>query len=112
MPRVVISGGGVSGLSTGAFLDEVDTVVLESTERAGGNVRTDIVDGRVLDRAANGWLNTEPAMHRLLARLGLTDQITPASERSATRWIYANGEMQIHSKGQIVAQKPLPWLWE
>ena len=89
VPRVIIAGGGISGLATAAFLDGVDKVVLEAAAHAGGNVRSDLVDGRVMDRAANGWLDSEPAMGRLLNRLGLADQVVPASDRSATRWIYA-----------------------
>lgn len=111
VPRVVVIGGGISGLATAAFLEEVDVTVLESGEVAGGNVRTDIVDGRVLDRAANGWLDSEPAMSRLLVRLGLDAEITPASDRSATRWVYANGEMHAVplSPLALIKSSLIPW---
>ncbi len=111
MPRVVVIGGGISGLSAAAFLEDVDVTILEANERAGGNVRTDVVDGRVLDRAANGWLDTEPAMGRLLARLNLTEQVTPASSRAATRWIYADNEMHPAplSPGALIRTRLLPW---
>jgi protoporphyrinogen oxidase len=42
--------------------------VLEAGDSPGGNVRSERVEGRVLDRAANGWLDNEPAMDRLLTR--------------------------------------------
>ena len=111
MPRVIIVGGGISGLATAAFLDDVDGVVLEAAAQAGGNVRSDLVDGRVMDRAANGWLDSEPAMDRLLERLGLADQVIPASDRSATRWIYADGEMQPAplSPAALVRTRLIPW---
>jgi len=109
--RVIIVGAGVSGLATGAFLEDINGVILEASERAGGNVRTDVVDGRILDRAANGWLDTEPAMDRLLDRLGLADAVTPASARAATRWIYADGAMQAAplTPTAMVSTRLLPW---
>ncbi|MEL6349680.1 MAG: protoporphyrinogen oxidase [Myxococcota bacterium] len=96
MAEILIVGAGVSGLATAAFLDGEghDITVLEANDAPGGNVRTEHVGGRTLDRAANGWLNSEPAMDRLLARTGLTDQQLPASDRRAPRWIFADGKMQ------------------
>lgn len=92
MESVVVVGAGISGLSVATFLD-APPLVLEAADRPGGNVRTDAVDGRLLDRAANGWLDNEPAMARLLARAGLTDRVVPASGAFAKRWIHADGRM-------------------
>jgi len=111
LPQVVVIGGGVSGLATAAFLDGVDVAVIEASDVAGGNVRSDHIDGRVIDCAANGWLDSEPAMGRLLARLGLSDEIIPASDRAATRWIYADGEMHAAplSPPALLKTSLLPW---
>jgi len=89
----VIVGGGVSGLAAANCLDGVDVTVLEAAATAGGNVQTDHIDGRIIDRAANGWLDSEPAMDRMLTRLGLSDDVIRANDRAAIRWIYAGGEM-------------------
>jgi len=109
--RVVIVGAGVSGLSTATFLANVPCTVLEAGEMPGGNVRTDYVDGRVVDRAANGWLDSEPAMDRMLDLLGLTAQALPASEKSAIRWIYADGAMQVAplSPPSLLRSRLIPW---
>jgi len=113
MARVVIVGAGVSGLATATFLCAagVDCTVLEAGAEAGGNVRTDRFDGRVLDRAATGWLDSEPAMGRLLDALALSDQIVPASHRSATRWVFADGRMhQVPSGlGTLLRSRLIPW---
>ena len=95
MAQIVIVGAGVSGLATAAFLDGEghDIAVVEASADAGGNVRSARVDGRVCDRAANGWLDNEPAMDRLVARLSLQDQLLPASDRFHSRYIYAGGRM-------------------
>jgi len=111
MPRVVVVGAGVSGLATATFLEDVPCTVLEASETPGGNVRTDYVDGRVIDRAANGWLNSEPAMDRLLELLELSDQAMLASDRSDTRWIYADGAMHEAplSPPALVRTRLIPW---
>jgi len=110
-PRVVIVGAGVSGLATASFLDGVPCTVIEASETPGGNVRTDHVEGRVIDRAANGWLDSEPAMDRLLEKLGLAEQVLPASDRSSVRWIYADNKMQAAplSPPAMLRTRLIPW---
>lgn len=91
---VVVIGAGISGLAAATFLrGNVPLVVLEKSDQAGGNVQSDLVEGRVIDRAANGWLNNEPAMGRLLELAGLTDQVVPAGPKAKVRWIFADGQM-------------------
>jgi len=113
MPRVVIVGAGVSGLATAAFLDDtgLDITVLEAKEEAGGNVRTDRIEGRILDRAATGWLDSEPAMGRLLDRAGLSSKRVSASDKAATRWIFADGRLQAAplTPGAFLRTDLLPW---
>jgi oxygen-dependent protoporphyrinogen oxidase len=111
MARVIIVGAGISGLATAAFLDGVDTQVFEASDAPGGNVRTDRIDGRILDRAANGWLDSEPAMAKLLDQLNLTDQIIPVNERAEIRWIYADGKMQAAplSPREMLQTSLIPW---
>lgn len=92
---VVVVGAGISGLATATFLrDTAPVVVFEKSARPGGNVVSDEVEGRVLDRGANGWLNNEPAMGRLLARAGLSEAVVPAGPKAKVRWIYADGALQ------------------
>lgn len=98
MARIIVIGAGISGLATAAFLDGADAgghelLVLEAGPAPGGNVQTLREGGRIWDRAANGWLNSEPAMDRLIARLGLEGQLLPASDRVKVRWIYADGRL-------------------
>jgi len=111
LSKVVVIGGGVSGLAVANFLDGADVTVLESSERAGGHVRTEQIDGRIIDRAANGWLDSEPAMDRMLQKLDLHEAIIPASDRAATRWIYAGGAMHAAplTPGAFLRTSLLPW---
>jgi len=96
MIDVCVIGAGVSGLAAATFLDDAGHTVQvwEASDAPGGNVRSDLHDGRVIDRAANGWLDNEPAMQELLDHLGLTPRLVPANDRFGTRWILADGRMQ------------------
>jgi len=87
--RVLVIGGGVSGLAAAVFLEAggADVALLEAGGEAGGHVRSESIDGRILDQAANGWLDNEPAMGRLLALLGDRLTVVPASGAYDTRWI-------------------------
>lgn len=94
--RVVVVGGGVSGLMAAAFLvhQGAEVTVLEAV-RPGGNVRSLREDGYTVDAAANGWLDNEPAMGRLLALIGAQERVLPASDRYKRRWIWSEGRAHL-----------------
>lgn len=95
MEEIVIVGAGISGLAAATFMRSsgLDPLVLEAGASPGGNVRSELVDGRVLDRAANGWLDNEPAMSRLLQISGLEGEVVRASDAAKLRWIWSKGAM-------------------
>lgn len=68
MSEVLIVGAGLAGLACGRVLSEagIDFEILESTERAGGRVRTDQVDGFTLDHGFQVLLTAYPACQQLL----------------------------------------------
>ena len=87
----VVIGGGISGLCLAHRLVRAhgldDLVVLEASDYAGGHVRTEEVDGYLLDRGPNGFLDREPLMLEWVEELGLTDELVQANEASARRFL-------------------------
>jgi phytoene dehydrogenase-like protein len=75
MPDVVVVGAGVSGLCCARELHTagLDVLVLERGDAPGGRVRTDAVDGFLLDRGFQVLLTAYPEARRVLdfERLGL-----------------------------------------
>lgn len=66
--QVVIIGGGIAGLCCALSLQEksIPCVVLEASDAPGGRVRTDKVDGFLLDRGFQVLLTAYPEARRLL----------------------------------------------
>jgi predicted NAD/FAD-binding protein len=65
---VVIIGGGLSGLCAAVSLQSagVDFLLLESSDGVGGRLRTDVVDGFLLDRGFAIFLTGYPEAKRVL----------------------------------------------
>ncbi len=65
---VVIVGAGLAGLVAARTLglNGIDSVILEASDGVGGRVRSDIVDGFVLDRGFQVLLTGYPEIHRHL----------------------------------------------
>ncbi len=93
--KVAIVGGGISGLATAAALEVrgCETVVIEGAPRAGGKVRTEVVDGFLCEWGPTGFLDREPASRTLCERLGLTDRIVAASPAAKDRFILHGGDL-------------------
>ncbi len=72
MKRVVVVGGGITGLSCAYRLkDTADVTVLEAGARRGGNLLSVREDGFVLDAGPDAWVASKPHATRLAKDLGL-----------------------------------------
>ncbi len=93
MPRVAVVGAGISGLAAAELLrDGAEITVLEAGDQPGGNIRSERVGDCIFERAANGFLDSEPAMNALVRRVGLEEQLLPAT--GGTRYLYLRGRMR------------------
>jgi oxygen-dependent protoporphyrinogen oxidase len=95
--RIVIAGGGIAGLSTAWAIKQraptVDIVLLESGPRAGGNIRTENLDGYVCESGPDGFLDNAPATMALVRELGLSSRLLPSNDQARRRYIFRNGRL-------------------
>jgi protoporphyrinogen/coproporphyrinogen III oxidase len=98
--KVVIIGGGISGLATAWFLEKkgfTDITILEASERAGGKVSTVFEDGFLVESAPDSFITLKPNALNLVQELGLGEQIIePLTSRF---FIYKDGKLQASPKG-------------
>jgi oxygen-dependent protoporphyrinogen oxidase len=107
--RVVIVGGGIGGLTTAIHLkdrarelsEELEILVLEASQKPGGNIRTDRIDGFTIERGPNGYLDNVPTTPELVSRLGLEDEVQKADESASNRFLYRNRELHLLPSGPL-----------
>ena len=68
MPTVIIIGGGLAGLTAAHQLHQkgVDFLLLEASDRIGGRIKTDRIDGFRLDHGFQVFLTAYPEAQQLL----------------------------------------------
>jgi len=91
--RVIVVGGGISGLATAhAVLQRdrsADVVLLEQSARLGGNITTWRADGFVLDGGPDSWVASKPEATALAKSLGLEGELIatiPENRRALIAW--------------------------
>ena len=93
--KLVIIGGGITGLSLAYFLLEknpsFDIVVLESEKRAGGKIWTDKVNGFLCEGGVNGFLDNRPKTLELVSKLAMTP--LRSSDNARKRFIFSEGKL-------------------
>ncbi len=99
---MAVLGGGIAGLAT-AFNLEMGArdrglgacvTVIESSESLGGKIRTIREDGYLVEEGPNGWLDNEPAMARLLSRIGLEGAALRSEEATRHRFLLVGGRLR------------------
>lgn len=107
-----VVGAGISGLSLAAFASEqLSVCVLEEKDTVGGLLQSRQIDNVRFDEAANGWLDSEPAVEDLIRRIGALSDIAPANNRQATRYLVNNGLHPLSPK-LLVGSTPLLRWWQ
>ncbi|HZX43675.1 MAG TPA: FAD-dependent oxidoreductase, partial [Myxococcaceae bacterium] len=94
--RTAVVGAGISGLTLAWALRERGTpvTVLESSDRVGGQIRSWLDDGFVLEAGPNGLLDRDGAVARLAERLGIAERLRPASAAADRRALFVRGKLR------------------
>ncbi|MFO0841286.1 MAG: protoporphyrinogen oxidase [Gemmataceae bacterium] len=104
MPRVVVVGAGISGLSLAYRLQALcpagEVLVLDGASRVGGTIDTVRREGFLVEAGPNGFPDTNPSTLDLAGSLGLADQLLHASEAAArNRFLLLNGRLRLLPAG-------------
>lgn len=94
----VVVGGGIWGLACARALIRGGhpglVKVLDGSARVGGKINTLCRSGFLVETAANGFLDSNPATLKLCRDLGLGDRLVAASGTSArNRFVYLKGKL-------------------
>jgi oxygen-dependent protoporphyrinogen oxidase len=92
---VLIIGAGITGLAAARFLEEkgIGSVILEKDTRSGGTIRSERVDGFLVEHGPNSALDTSPALHELFDLAGVEASLEYANRRSNNRYIVRGGRL-------------------
>ncbi len=92
-PKITIIGAGISGLTAAVYLHKkgFKVQILEASERAGGRIKTDLIDGFRMDRGFQVLLTEYPETKALLdyKKLNLKRFLSGATV------LYENGQFEI-----------------
>ena len=101
MKRVVIIGGGITGLAAAHRLLErshdsgvqIDLTLLEASVRTGGIVQTHERDGFLLESGPDSFISEKPAALELVKRLGLEAHLIETNEHHRRSFIVRQGRL-------------------
>ena len=95
MKRVVVAGGGVSGLTAAFYIErfakasgiDLEVTVLERRDRLGGRIFTHRSEGFRVEEGCNGFLDSKPATIELCADLRISDRMQLSNDASRKRYV-------------------------
>ena len=101
MKRVVIIGGGITGLAAAHRILErncesskqVDLTLIEAGPRVGGIIQTEPRDGFLLERGPDSFISEKPAAVELVKRLGLESHLIETNENHRRSFVVRQGRL-------------------
>lgn len=103
MDRIVIIGGGISGLSLAFFLKRarpsIDITVLEAEDRPGGKIWSDRRDGFLCESGVNGFLDNRPKTLELASLLSLNP--LRSNDNARKRFVFSGGKLRLIPESPI-----------
>ncbi len=108
--RVVVIGGGLSGLSAAQRIHErsealrrpVELTLLEARERVGGVIATERQDGFTLECGPDSFITNKPWGLDLCERLGLRDRLIPTDASHRRSFVVRKGRLMPVPEGFVL----------
>lgn len=102
--RVLIVGGGLSGLATAYFLSKqgIRATIVEKAERLGGLIHTDRMEGCDLEAGPDSYIAAKPAVTELAEELGIKDRIIGSNDAERRIFIVRHGKLQRFPRGMVM----------
>lgn len=123
--RIVVIGGGVSGLAAAHRLHELNSedercgaraplevLLLEASSRLGGTIRTHHREGFLLEGGPDSFITEKPAARALAVRLGLGERLIETNAEHRRSFVVSGGRLHSTPEGfQLLApSRMLPFL--
>jgi oxygen-dependent protoporphyrinogen oxidase len=95
MPRAVIVGGGISGLSAAYELSKagIPSTIVERRHRLGGVIQTDKVEGCLLEAGPDSFLAAKPWALELIRELGLASDVIASNDHLRVTYVVKGGKL-------------------
>src|SRR3954464_15849268 len=106
--RVVIVGGGITGLSAAFYLQKkareenlpIEVMLIEATNQLGGKIQTVRRDGFVIERGPDSFLIRKKSMGILAEDLGIEGELVKNATGQA--YVLVNGELHPIPGGSVM----------
>jgi protoporphyrinogen/coproporphyrinogen III oxidase len=116
MIRIAIIGGGISGLTAAFTLEDhrragaLEYTLYESSPHLGGVLRTEQIEGCIVEAGPDSFLTEKPWAADLCRTLGLGDQLIGSNDAARKTYILVNGRLIPMPDGLmfLVPTKTLP----
>jgi oxygen-dependent protoporphyrinogen oxidase len=100
MTRIAIIGGGISGLAAAYELEEqrrggsdVDYILYESSARLGGVLRTENIEGCIVEAGPDSFITEKPWASDLCRALGLGEHLIGSNDADRKTYILTRGQL-------------------
>jgi oxygen-dependent protoporphyrinogen oxidase len=95
MRRVIIVGGGISGLSAAYYLSKagIGATIVERRARLGGVIETERSHGCVLETGPDSFLSAKPWALELIRELGLAGDVIGSNDHLRVTYVRKRGRL-------------------
>lgn len=106
--KVVIIGGGITGLASAFYLQKtirehklpIEIQLIEASHRLGGKMQTVVRDGYTIERGPDSFLARKTSIIRLAKEVGMDDQLIPNS--TGKSYVLVNEKLHSMPGGSIM----------